>query len=147
MITEGEKKKRNSKDRMCQQDRGPLMWSTRGRDLERGAQHWAPHYHRQIGVARDGWEHDEGATRTGLRRKIKRLKHVQAGQVTGQPRSPRSGGKGALPREPEGLCCGEMGWDGAEGKPQELLGLAVKEQWALEQPPRKGFRKYFVGDV
>lgn len=56
---------------MCQQERGPLIRSTRRRNLEHGAGHWAPHYHNQIGAARHGWEHDEGVSRTGLRKRLK----------------------------------------------------------------------------
>lgn len=119
---------------MCQQERGPLIQSTCRQDLEHGAGHWAPHYHRQIGGARGGWEQDEGAARAGLRRKIKRLKYVQTGQVTGQPRSPHARGRRILSRKAEILCRGEMGWYRAEGRHKWNLKSFWAWLWKNSEP-------------
>lgn len=76
MITEGEKKKGKEKMGMCQQGSGPPARSTCRLDLEHCAWHRAPHYRRKIGGVGAGCERGEGAARTGLGRKIKRLKYA-----------------------------------------------------------------------
>lgn len=79
MITEGKKKKKGREKK-----RGGCVSKAASPSVEQ-AQAGPDHCAWQIGGVRDSCEHDEGAARAGLGRKIKRLKHGWSGQERRQP--------------------------------------------------------------